>query len=200
MPDIFETIMHRRSIRRFESKQIEETALQQILQAGLYAPCAGGRQGVIFAVCQDKEVNERLGKIKRANSNPRMATATSFVSREQPSIADDPKLTNAFYDAPTVITLFAPKNFLFSVDDCAVAAENMMLAADALGIGSCYIGQGWPAFADPYGQEILRQWNIPADHYAVMQLLLGYAKEGDKHPIPKPRKEGRVIRMGGAAK
>lgn len=200
MPDIFETIMHRRSIRRFEPKQIEETALQQILQAGLYAPCAGGRQGVIFAVCQDKKVNERLGKIKRANSNPRMATATSFVSREQPSIADDPKLTNAFYDAPTVITLFAPKNFLFSVDDCAVAAENMMLAADALGIGSCYIGQGWPAFADPYGQEILRQWNIPADHYAVMQLLLGYAKEGDKHPTPKPRKEGCVIRMGGAAK
>ena len=200
MPDIFETIMHRRSIRRFEPKQIEETALQQILQAGLYAPCAGGRQGVIFAVCQDKKVNERLGKIKRANSNPRMATATSFVSREQPSSADDPKLTNAFYDAPTVITLFAPKNFLFSVDDCAVAAENMMLAADALGIGSCYIGQGWPAFAAPYGQEILRQWNIPADHYAVMQLLLGYAKEGDKHPTPKPRKEGCVIRMGGAAK
>ena len=190
MPDIFETIMHRRSIRRFEPKQIEETALQQILQAGLYAPCAGGRQGVIFAVCQDKEVNERLGKIKRANSNPRMATATSFVSREQPSIADDPKLTNAFYDAPTVITLFAPKNFLFSVDDCAVAAENMMLAADALGIGSCYIGQGWPAFADPYGQEILRQWNIPADHYAVMQLLLATPKRATNTPPRSREKRG----------
>lgn len=149
MPDVFETIMHRRSIRRFETKQIEETALQQILQAGLYAPCAGGRQGVIFAVCQDKEVNERLGKIK-------------------------------------------------PVDDCAVAAENMMLAADALGIGSCYIGQGWTAFDDPYGQEILRQWNIPIDRYAVMQLLLGYPREGDKHPAPKPRKEGRVIRIGEA--
>ena len=198
MPDIFETILHRRSIRRFEPKQIEEAALQQILQAGLYAPSAGGRQGVIFAVCQDREANERLGKIKRANSQPRMATATSFVSREQPSIADDPKLKNAFYDAPTVITMFAPKNFLFSVDDCAVAAENMMLAADALGIGSCYIGQGWTAFADPYGQEILRQWNIPTDHYAVMQLLLGYAKEGDKYPTAKPRKEGRVIRIGEA--
>lgn len=103
-----------------------------------------------------------------------MATETSFVSREQPSIADDPKLTNAFYDAPTVITMFAPKSFLFSAEDCAAAAENMMLAADALGIGSCYIGQVWTAFADPYGQEILRQWNIPTDHYAVMQLLLGY--------------------------
>ena len=198
MPDIFETILHRRSIRRFEPKQIEEAALQQILQAGLYAPSAGGRQSVIFAVCQDREANERLGKIKRANSQPRMATATSFVSREQPSIADDPKLKNAFYDAPTVITMFAPKNFLFSADDCAVAAENMMLAADALGIGSCYIGQGWTAFADPYGQEILQQWNIPTDYYAVMQLLLGYAKEGDKHPTAKPRKEGRVIRISEA--
>ena len=190
MPDIFETIMHRRSIRRFEPKQIEEAALQQILQAGLYAPSAGGRQSVIFAVCQDKEVNERLGKIKRANSHPHMATETSFVSREQPSIADDPKLTNAFYDAPTVITMFAPKNFLFSAEDCAAAAENMMLAADALGIASCYIGQGWTAFADPYGQKILRQWSIPTDHYAVMQLLLGYPVRAINTPPRSHEKRG----------
>lgn len=195
MNEVMNTILHRRSIRRFDSRQIEEDALQQILQAGLYAPSAGGRQGVIFAVCQDREVNARLGKIKRVNSHPRMAKGNCYVSREQPSIADDPTLTNAFYDAPTVITMFAPKGFLFSVDDCAVAAENMMLAADTLGIGSCYIGQGWPAFSDPYGAEILKQWNIPADHYAVMQLLLGYPREGDKHPAAKPRKEGRILRF-----
>ena len=195
MNEVMKTILHRRSFRRFEERQIEESALQEILQAGLYAPSAGGRQGVIFAVCQDKEVNERLGKIKRANSHPRMATATSYVSKEQPSIADAPKLLNAFYDAPTVITLFAPKNFLFSVDDCAVAAENMMLMADSLGIGSCYIGQGWTAFADPYGQDVLRQWEIPVTHYAVMQLILGYPREEDRHPSAKPRKERRVLRF-----
>lgn len=193
--EIMETILHRRAIRRFEEKQIDEDALQQILQAGLYAPSAGGRQGVIFAVCQTKEINGRLGRMKRANSNPRMATATSYVSKEQPSIADDPNLKNAFYDAPTVITMFAPKNFLFSAEDCAIAAENMMLAADSLGIGSCYIGQGWTAFADPYGQEILKRWEIPVDFYAVMQLLLGYPREGDPHPTPKPRKEGRILRF-----
>lgn len=99
MNEIMQTFLHRRTIRRFSEKQIEENALQEILQAGLYAPSAGGRQGVIFAVCQDKAVNERLGKIKRANSHPRMATATSYVSREQPSIADDAKITNAFYGA-----------------------------------------------------------------------------------------------------
>lgn len=70
-----------------------------------------------------------------------------------------------------------------------------MLAADALGIGSCYTGQGWTAFADPYGQEILRQWGVRAGCYAVMQLLLGYPREGDKHPAPKPRCENRVLRF-----
>ena len=197
MPDIFETIAHRRSIRRFSEKQIEEAHLQQIMQAGLYASSAGGRQGVIFAVCQDKAVNERLGRIKRANSHPHMATTTSYVFREQPSIADDAKITNAFYDAPTVITMFAPKDFLFSKEDCAAAAENMMLAADALGIGSCYIGRGWLAFDDPFGQEMLRAWNIRMDYYAVMQLLLGYPREGDKHPTPKERKAERILRIGG---
>lgn len=195
MNQVLETIRHRRAIRRFADRQLEEPVLQQILEAGLYAPSAGGRQGVLFAVCQDPEVNRRLGKIKRVNSNPRMATATSYVSREQPSIADDPTLVNAFYDAPTVITLFAPRNFLFAAEDCAVAAENMMLAADSLGVGSCYIGQGWPAFADPYGQEVLERWAIPGGYYAVMQLLLGYPREGDRHPTPKPRKEGRVLRF-----
>lgn len=196
MNEVMNTIMRRRAIRRFSEMQIDENVLQDILKAGLYAPSAGGRQGVIFAVCQDAEINEKLGKIKRANSNPHMATTTSYVSREQPSIADDPKLINAFYDAPTVITMFAPKNFLFSVDDCAVAAENMMLAADSYGVGSCYIGQGWTAFADPYDQKILKQWDIRTDYYAVMQLLLGYPREGDTHPTAKPRKNDRIIRIG----
>ena len=193
--EVMKTIMYRRSIRRFEEKQIAEDELEQILQAGMYAPSAGGRQGVIFAVCQEKEVNEKLGKIKRANSNPHMATATSYVSKEQPSIADDPKIINAFYDAPTVITMFAPRNFLFSVDDCAVAAENMMLMATSLGVGSCYIGQGWTAFADPFGQKILKEWDIPDGYYAVMQLLLGYPRKGDNHPMAKPRKEKRILRF-----
>lgn len=195
MGELMETILHRRAIRRFAPEQVAEEALQQILQAGLYAPSAGGQQGPLFVVCQDRAVNARLGRIKRANSHPRMATATQYVSKEQPSIADDPNLKNAFYDAPTVITLFAPKNFLFSVEDCAAAAENMMLAADALGVGSCYIGQGWTAFDDPYGQAVLKAWGVRTDYYAVMQLLLGYPRAGDPHPAPKPRKEGRVLRF-----
>src|SRR5699024_546097 len=100
-----------------------------------------------------------------------------------------------FYDAPTVITMFAPKNFLFAAEDCAGAAENMMLAADSLGIGSCYIGQGWTAFAAPHGPDILTKWAVRGDYHAGMQLLLGYPREGDRHPASKPRREGRVLRF-----
>ena len=195
MRNVMEAILHRRAIRRFDARQVEEGALAQILEAGLYAPSAGGGQRPLFVVCQDRELNLLLGKNKRAHSQPRMAKGGRYVSKEQPSIADDPRLTDAFYGAPTVITLFGPKGFLFTPEDCAVAAENMMLAADALGVGSCYIGQGWAAFADPYGQEILAQWAIPGDHYAVCQVLLGYPRPGDPHPTPKPRKSGRVLRV-----
>ena len=94
-----------------------------------------------------------------------------------------------------MVTLFAPKNFLFAPEDCAAAAENMLLAADSLGVGGCYIGQGWTAFADPYGQKLLRRWGIRTDYYAVLQVLLGCPREGDPHPAPKPRKEGRVLRV-----
>ena len=191
---MMEALMHRRSIRRFRNEQIREDELQKILQAGLYAPSAGGRQGVLFAVSQNGDVNEKLGRIKRANAHPRMAAAGSFVSREQPSIADDPNIKNAFYGAPTVVTLFGPKDFLFAKEDCAMAAENMMLAADALGIGSCYIGAGWQAFADPYGQDILRKWDIRRDYFAVAQVLLGYPLDR-VHPTAKPRKDGRVLRF-----
>lgn len=137
---ILETILHRRSIRHYKPDQIPEAALDAILQAGLYAPSAGGRQGVLFVVSQDAETNERLGRIKKANSRVRPSTETAYISREQPSIADDPSIQSAFYGAPTVVTLFGPKQFLYAINDCSVAAENTMLAADSLGIGSCYIG------------------------------------------------------------
>lgn len=195
MRTVMEAILHRRAIRRFDTRQVEEGVLAQILEAGLYAPSAGGGQRPLFVVCQNRELNLLLGKNKRAHSRPRMATGGRYVSKEQPSIADDPRLTDAFYGAPTVITLFGPRGFLFTPEDCAVAAENMMLAADALGVGSCYIGQGWTAFAGDAGQQVLQKWAIRPDYYAVMQLLLGYPREGDPPPAPKPRKEGRVLRV-----
>lgn len=189
-----ENMMKRRSIRRIRPEQISEEELDTILQAGLYAPSAGGRQGVIMVVSQDRETNLRLGRIKKAHFHGRMSTADVYISKDQPSIADDASISNAFYDAPTVVTLFAPKRFLYAESDACVAAENMLLAANSLGIGSCYIGSAWDSFDDPFGKETLQAWGVRTDYYAVAHVLLGYPKDPMDEVKAKPRKEGRIIR------
>ena len=190
--EVLENMMTRRTIRRFKKEQISEEELQAVLDAGMYAPSAGGRQGVLFVVSQNKEMNEKLGRIKRNNSTVKMSTDTVYISKEQPSIADDPNIFNAFYDAPTVITLFVPKNFLFAPYDASAAAENMLLAAHSIGLGGCYIGSAWESFADPYGQDILREWNIRTDYFAALHVLLGYPKD-EQAPKAKARKDERII-------
>ena len=191
---VLENMMTRRTIRRFKEEQISEEELQAVLDAGMYAPSAGGRQGVLFVVSQNREMNEKLGRIKRNNSTVKMSTDTVYISKEQPSIADDPNIFNAFYDAPTVVTLFVPKNFLFAPYDASAAAENMLLAAHSIGLGGCYIGSAWESFADPYGQDVLREWNIRTDYFAALHVLLGYPKD-EQAPKAKARKDGRIIRV-----
>ncbi len=192
MNAVMENILTRRTIRRFRSEQITEEELQTVLEAGMYAPSAGGRQGVLFVVSQDRETNEKLGRIKKNNTNVKMSTDSVYISKEQPSIADDPTIVSAFYDAPTVITLFVPKDFLYGPYDASAAAENMLLAAHSIGLGGCYIGSAWDSFRDAFGQETLIKWNIRTDYYAVIHVLLGYPKE-EQAPKGKVRKEGRII-------
>lgn len=192
--EVIDTILKRRTIRRFAPGQISEDELSAILSAGLHAPSAGGRQGVLFVVSQDGETNGRLGRIKRAHFHGRMSTADAYVSKDQPSIADDASIGNAFYDAPTVVTLFAPRKFLYAESDACVAAENMLLAATSLGVGSCYVGAAWETFDDPFGHETLRAWGVRTDYYAVAHVLLGYPREPMEGIKPRPRKAGRVIR------
>jgi nitroreductase len=187
-----ETILSRRTIRKFKPEQITEDELNAILECGLYAPCAGGRQGVLFVVSTDKDVNLGLGRIKKAHFHGRMSDDKVYISKEQPSIADDATIVDAFYGAPTVVTLFAPKNFLYSVADCSCAAENMLLAAQSLGIGGCFIGSAWDSFDDPFGKEVLAKWGVRTDYYAVAHVLLGYPL-GENAPKAKPRREDRVI-------
>lgn len=83
------------------------------------------------------------------------------MSKEQPSVIDDPSIRSGSYGAPTVITIFGPKNFLYSVPDAFCAAENMELEATALGLSSCILARGEDTFSTPEGETILRTWGIP---------------------------------------
>ena len=189
---LMELIMHRRAIRRFDTRQIDEDVLRQILDAGLYAPSAGGRQSAIFAVCQDREVNKRLGKIKRANSSPRMAKGGNYISKEQQSIADDPKLTDAFYGAPTVLVVLASKDRPTCVEDGSLVMGNLMNAAHALGVGSCWIHRAREVFDSEEGKALLQKWGIKGDYIGVGHCILGYPADGAV-PEAKPRKDDYIV-------
>lgn len=186
--DILGLIKQRRSIRRYTDRQVSEEDLLKIIEAGLYAPNAGGGQRCRFVACQDKSLNEAIGKLNVASLD-RSRLAGNFVSKEQPSIIDDPSIRSGFYGAPTVITIFGPKNFLYSIPDAFCAAENMILEATALGLSSCILARGEDTFSNSEGEKILRDWQIPDTMTARCFVIVGYI-DGD-YPASKPRKEGR---------
>ena len=113
---VSEAIYRRRSIRKFQERQIPKEDLEKVLEAGLYAPNAGGGQRTILCGIQNKSLIAQLGQLNLARFD-RSRLAGSFVSREQPSTIDDPSIRNGFYGAPCVCTVFSPDTFLYAVPD-----------------------------------------------------------------------------------
>lgn len=95
-----------------------------------------------------------------------------FVSKEQPSIIDDPTIASAFYGAPAVCAVFAPENFLYSIADSFCCAENMVLMANALGLASCIIARGEDTFEGEAGENLLREW---ASRKGILQGVLSFS-------------------------
>lgn len=194
MNELIEKMIARHAIRRFQDRQLEEDVLEQILQAGLHAPSAGNNQRSRIVVCQDKKINEQLGRLSRhmffKDSDPTQKVQP--VSAEQPSIRDDLTLMDGFYHAPTVLTIFSPK-MKYTREDAAMIAENIQLAAHFLGVGACYVGRTEEVFDTEYGRALREEWGIAKDFVPVGNVLLGY-REGPE-PHAKPRKEGRILRV-----
>ncbi|MGN0977301.1 MAG: nitroreductase family protein [Faecousia sp.] len=194
MNEMVEKMLTRHAIRRFQDRQVPEELLEQILQAGLYAPSAGNNQYSRIVVCQDAQINEKLGRINRymqfKGKDPK--TVAHSISAEQPSIQDDFSIMSGYYHAPTVLTIFT-KNHKYAYEDAAMIGENILLAAHFLDLGACYVGRTEEVFATEYGMLLRKEWGIPEDMVAVCNVLLGY-RDG---PVPheKPRKEGRIVRV-----
>ena len=188
--ELLELIKYRRSIRKYEDRQIETDDLRKVMEAGLFAPSAGGGQRCLLVAVHNKDTVEKIGRLNVACMD-RSRLVDSYVSKEQPSIIDDPTIKSGFYGAPTVCVLFGPKNFLYSIPDAFCCAENMVLEATNLGISSCIIARGEETFANSEGEAYLKQWNIPENYIARCFVLLGYCK-GD-YPAEKLRKPSRSL-------
>ena len=188
--DILNLMKERRSIRKFQDKQIEKKDLEKIIEAGLYAPNAGGGQRTKIVAVHNKELAEKIGRLNLAHFD-RSRLAGGYVSAEQPSVIDNPDIKSGFYGAPTVCVIFGAKNFLYSIPDAFCCAENMVLEAANLGIGSCIIARGEETFDNGVGMELLKEWNIPDTDTARCFVILGYC-DGD-YPKGRQRKADRFL-------
>ncbi|MBQ1912000.1 MAG: nitroreductase [Bacteroidales bacterium] len=165
----------RRSIRSYKAEQITDEELRTVLEAGTWAPTGKGLQDPWIVAVQDAALKEKLSQMNRA-----------FLG-----IDSDP-----FYGAPTFVLVFAsrPEKWRNGVQDASLVLGNMMLAAHAIGLGSCWINREREMFDTEEGKALLKQWGLPEDVMGVGALALGYPAAEPK--APRPRKEGycRIVR------
>ena len=180
------------AIRKYTSRPVERADLERIMQAGEYAPTAGGGMRSMMVGVLDAELVRELGRLNMAGFD-RGRLAGSYVSRDQPSVIDDPTIRDGFYGAPCVVCLFGQGNFAFREADAYCAAENMLLQATELGIASCIVSRGTETFSGPRGRELMDAWGVPEGYRGVGHCILGYRK-GEK-PEAAPRKDGRIYRV-----
>ena len=186
---LMDIIKKRHSIRKYTDTQISREDMELILEAGNFAPNAGGGQRSMMVGIRNKELTTKIG-VMNLQKFDRSRLAGSYVSREQPSTIDDPTIRNGFYGAPSVVAIFGQDSFMFRIADAFCCAENMVLQATELGISSCIISRGEETFVSPEGHELLKQWEIPENYSAICFVVLGYI-DGEP-PHRKPRKENRT--------
>ena len=173
MNESIHNLLSRRSIRKYSDQQVPDHLLDIVLEAGLYAPSGMNTQGVRLVAVRDRETRDLLSKLNAAVMGS----------------SSDP-----FYGAPCVIVVLAdPEIYGGWVEDGALALGNMMNAAHAVGLGSCWIHRARQVFDSPEGKALLNKWGLPEHLSGVGNCILGYAA-GDT-PKAKPRKEGRIIKI-----
>jgi len=187
--ELMNLMKYRRSIRKYQDRQIPRVDLEKIIEAGIYAPNAGGGQQIRVYGIHNKNLTEIIGKLNIARFE-RSNLAGAHVSKEQPSIIDDPAIKSGFYGAPTVCVVFGPKSFLYSIPDAFCCAQNMVLAASELGISSCIIARAEETFDNEAGKGLLQEWQVPDNFIARCFILLGYCD--GPYPDIKARKDGRI--------
>ena len=167
-----ETLKIRRSVRSYLPKQVDEDALQAILEAGTYAATGMNRQSPIIVCVQNPEAREAL----------RRMNAAVMGSDGDP-----------FYGAPTVLVVLADKNIRTCVEDASLVIGNLMNAAFSVGVDSCWIHRAKEEFETDEGKALLASWGIVGDYIGVGHLILGY-RAGDLPPV-RPRKENYIYRV-----
>lgn len=173
---VIETIMARRSVRKYLPQPVNRDTMQVILDCGINAPNGQNKQSWAIRVVDNPEFINGLTEVyKKAN----------------PKAAEDPDFRNMFRNAPTVVFIANDTAYDFSQVDCGLLGENMILSAWSMGIGSCCLG-GPIRFmkTDPGAAEYLKRLNIPEGYDLLYCIAFGYP---DESPAAKPRDASKVM-------
>ena len=190
--ELLELIKTRRSIRKYLDKRVEKEKLDKIVEAGIYAPNPGGRQGTKIIMLDDPKLIEEIG-IVNANCENRNWEGMK-VSSEQPSIIDDLSIKSGFYGCTALGMVCVPREkrtFVNAIGSAFVCAENMVLEAYDLGVSSCIVGRAEATFDNPQMDELLFKWGLDDEYMPLVFVCLGYIN--GEYPKIKARKEGRTI-------
>ena len=174
MADVFEVIKNRRSVRAYKDEQVEDEKIEKILEAAIMAPTARGEAPWHFTVVQNKEVLEDI------NSSVHSILSNSGDEFLEAIAESD---VNVMHNAPTVVFVSAKSDATNMQADCSAAIENMLLAAEGLDIGSCWLGLVAIYFSV---EENLKKLHIPEGYTPLYGVALGYKVEPNE---PNPRKD-----------
>ncbi len=167
---IFETILARRSVRSYTAQQVDSVTVRTLLQAAVRAPTAIHQEPWAFVIIQDRKLLQNLSD----QAKPLFLVQIGQHARERSGhildMFEKPDF-NIFYDAGTLILICGRTTASFYEADCWLAAENLMLAACAMGLGTCIIGSALPALNIP---EVKTRLGIPKDFSVVVPIILGY--------------------------
>lgn len=173
--EVLRAIRSRRSIRRYRPEQIKDEELEAVLEAGAYAPTGKNRQDPLIVAVQNPDIIAQL---------VRMNAAIMGVE------------SNPYYGAPTIVLVFVPKPEVNpnAVQDGSLVLGNMMLAAHAAGLASCWINREREMFDSPEGKKLMETFGIPADYMGIGALSLGYSAIPLPKPLPRKENYWKIIR------
>ena len=162
--DLLEAIRKRRSVREYTGEPVDDTVLRELIEAAVLAPSAINQQPWTFVVIKDAD---RLAQISRKAKSHLLKASLSAPAHPFREMLNDPDF-DIFYHAPALVVIAAADPTDWAVEDCALAAENLMLAAYAMDLGTCWIGfaQNW--LATPEGKAEL---GIPATYAPIAPIV-----------------------------
>ena len=181
---IAEAIFHRRSVRRYSDRELSRETVEKLLVAAVQAPSAMNQQPWVFGVFHGRKRLQDYSE--RAKAYLVETYPATFELHSRSELYENPAY-DIFHGANTLIVIYATHGRLHPNEDCCLAAQNLMLAAYGMGLGTCPIG-----YARPWLDllETKRELDVPEYYSAVFPVVVGYPAEV---PNPTPREEPNVV-------